>query len=267
VLLAGGILSKLFPAVLLVPLAAQRRWRDLVWTAGAGAAITVIALLTVGTAPFVAFVQNHIPRLADGSAFAFGEAWPEVASLVVAGNQGIHGIVHKLAEMGVPGVDASLARTANKVFAILLLGVALLVGTRTATASRAQRAVSWLSLIGLGSLASAGAWADYVPLTCVWVLALLVPMTSGRPVAQALLAISAPFQVFLLGTMPIGGASDPAWMVPVSLGGAISMLAVFATGAWMAGRGAVSERSAARLAAVLGRSFRRPGRRAPRAAD
>jgi hypothetical protein len=56
-LLAVSILSKLFPAVLLVPLVAQRCWRDLAWTAAAGAMLTVVALVVLGPAPFVAFFQ------------------------------------------------------------------------------------------------------------------------------------------------------------------------------------------------------------------
>jgi len=226
-LLAGAILAKLFPAVLLIPLAVQRRWRELAWTAGAGIAITAVALLVLGTAPFEAFGGYHLPRLADGSAFAFGEAWPEVATLVTAGNQGASGIVHKLAAMGVPWVDASVASIVGKVFGLGLLALALLTGLRAAKASRAEHAIGWLGLLGLGSLASTGAWADYVPLTCVWLLAYLAPLARGRSVVATVLALCALMQMTLLGTMPLGSASDAAWMMPLSLLGAVLMLGTF----------------------------------------
>ena len=225
-LLAASILAKLFPAVLLFPLAAQRRWRELGWTAAAGAAFTALALAVLGTAPFVAFFEYHLPRLSDGSAFAFGEAWPEVATLITAGNQGIAGILAKLAALGVPGADGA-AHLAGRVFALVLVAGGFLVGRRTRFAPRATRAIAWLGLLGLGSLASTGAWADYVPLTCVWLLALLAPRAAGRPGLAVALAVTALFQGLLIGTMPIGAAADAAWMLPLSLIGALTMLGTF----------------------------------------
>ena len=233
-LLAAAVLSKLFPAVLLVPLAIQRRWKALGWTAGTGAALTLVALGVLGTAPFAAFGE-HLGRLADGSAFAFGEAWPEVADLVVAGNQGVHGIVHKLSALGwLP--DASLAPAASRLFGMVLLLVAIAVGRSGRGASRREHAAMWLGLLGLGSLASAGAWADYVPLTGVWAITYLAPSTAGRPALQVALACSAVFQVFLIGTMPIGEAADPSWMTPLSLAGALALFATLASAALVRAR-------------------------------
>lgn len=229
-LLAGAILSKLFPAVLLLPLAVQRRWRDLGWTALAGGAMTAAALLVLGSAPFSAFLGFHLPRLGDGSAFAFGEAWPEVADLIVAGNQGVHGIVHKLGAMGFAWADDSAARIAGDAFAALLAALACVVGLRARGASREARAASWLGLVGLASLLSTGAWADYVPLTCVWLLAVLAPLAplARRPALGIALGVCALLQVFLLGTIPIGAAADPFWMLPVSLVGALALVVTFA---------------------------------------
>ena len=226
-LLAAAVLSKLFPAVLLVPLAVQRRWRDLGATLAAGAVITALSLAVLGGAPFAAFLEYHVPRLADGSAFAFGEAWPEVATLVTAGNQGVHGIVQKLAAMGVPGAGA-LASLAGRAFGLALLVVAAVVGLRGASFSRLEHAVTWLGLLGLGSLASTGAWADYVPLTCVWLLAFLLPAARGRRAVRALLVVCAVMQATLLGTMPIGAAMGASWMLPLSLLGALLLLGTFA---------------------------------------
>ncbi len=227
-LLAVSILSKLFPALLLVPLALQRRWRDLGWTAAAAAVLTIVTLRVTGTAPFLAFADYHLPRLADGSAFAFGEAWPEVADLLIAGNQGIRGIFDKLAAMGVP-VATSMSTTAGRLYGFGLLMVGASIGLRR-SASRAQQAIAWLGLLGLGSLASTGAWADYVPLTCVWLLTLLAPLTTGRPAMQLALGLCAVLQLFLPGTMPIGDWVATSWMYPLSLVGALAMLMTFTVG-------------------------------------
>lgn len=231
-LLAVSILSKLFPAVLLVPLVAQRRWRDLGWTAGAGAIVTILAFGVLGPAPFAAFFDYHVPRLADGSAFAFDEAWPELATLVIAGNQGIQGMLHKLEAMGFHVGGAAGILVPSYGVALLVLG--LWSGLRNAKANRPERAIMWLGLLGMASLASAGAWADYVPLTCVWLLAVLFPMTAGNRVAQGALAVCAVLQVFLLGALPLGGYADGSWMLPLSLISALAMLATF-TGAVLHG--------------------------------
>jgi hypothetical protein len=227
-LLAVSILSKLFPALLLVPLALQRRWRDLGWTVAAGAMLTLATLLVTGTAPFRAFADYHLSRLLDGSAFAFGDAWPEVAELLVAGNQGIRGILDKLAAMGLPGVTA-VSAGAGKLYGLALVMVAASIGLR-GDASRSERAIAWIGLLGLGSLASAGAWADYVPLTCVWLLTLLAPLTTGRPAMQVALGLCAAMQLFLPGTMPLGDWVGTSWMYPLSLLGALAMLVTFTTG-------------------------------------
>jgi hypothetical protein len=235
-LLAVSILSKLFPVLLLVPLAVQRRWRDLIWTAAAGAVLTAVAVGILGPASFTAFVTYHLPRLSDGQAFAFGEAWPEMATLVTAGNQGIPGIMNKLVAIGVPGIDAATANGASKVYGLALLALSVFVGVRTAGAARAKQAIAWLGLLGLASLASAGAWADYVPLTCLWLLALLAPMLvdePGRLGVKLALAACAVMQFFLIGTMPLGGHADASWMYPLSLFGAVTLLATFASAVLM----------------------------------
>ena len=233
-LLAVSILSKLFPALLLVPLALQRRWRELSWTAAAGAVLTLVTLGVAGMAPFLAFADYHVPRLLDGSAFAFGEAWPEVAELLVAGNQGIPGIFDKLTAMGLP-VAASLSARAGELYGLALLMVGASIGLRP-NAGRTERAIAWVGLLGLGSLASTGAWADYVPLTCVWLLTLLAPLTIGRPAMQLALGLCAVLQLFLPGTMPLGDWVGTSWMYPLSLLGALAMLATFTIGVALRGK-------------------------------
>jgi uncharacterized membrane protein len=56
-LLSFAILSKIFPGLLLVTLAGQRRWREIGWTLGFGVVFVVLALLILGMDPFLAFVS------------------------------------------------------------------------------------------------------------------------------------------------------------------------------------------------------------------
>ena len=225
--LSVAILAKLFPAILLVPLAISSRWRALGWTAVVGAGITALALAVLGPASFEAFFTYHLPRLADGRAFAFGEAWPEVAGLLVAGNQGVQGVLHKIAALAGGAVDPVLARLVGNAFLLTLAVLAAFVGARSKSSSRAVQAAGWLGLLGLGSLASPGAWADYVPVTCVWLLTLLASFAWGRPILAGALAVCGVLQFFLVGTMPIGSLADPAWMLPLSLSGSVAMLVTF----------------------------------------
>lgn len=239
-LLAAAILAKLFPLVLLVPLLVRRRFRELAWTAGWAAALTALTLAVVGTGPFVAFFDYHLPRLASGAAFAFDEAFPELADLVIADNQGVFGLAVKL------GLSKSVAATIGRLFTLAVLAAAALVGLRFGGASRWARGSLWLALLGLASLSSPGAWGDYVPVTAVWLLPLLIPRAIDTPKLRLPLTVVAVFQYSLLGTMPIAGWSPPEVMIPLSAIGVATLLALFGSVVASRPRGwAATERSRA----------------------
>jgi len=212
----------MFPAVLLVPLVARRRWRELGWTAAWAAVATVAALAVFGTAPYEAFVTGHLPRLGDGTAFAFDEAWPEIAEVVVADNQGVFGLARKA------GLSKGAAARVGRAFGLLVLLTAALLARRIAGASPWARGSAWLALLGLASLASPGAWGDYVPTTAVWLLALTAAAAVENRRLLVPLAAVALLQAFLLGTMPIGDWMPMDLMIPVSAAGAVAMLGLFA---------------------------------------
>lgn len=223
-LLAAAILAKIFPAVLLVPLLVRKRFRELAWTAGWGLALTGLTLAVFGPAPFVAFVGEHMPRLADGSAFAFDEAWPVIADLVLVDNQSVFGLARKA------GLAKPTAAAAGRVFGVLVLLAAGWAGLRFRGASRWAQGVLWLGLLGLASLASAGAWGDYVPAVAVWLLALVALRAVDEPRWRIPLAVTALFQVFLLGTFPLGSGGEWAplgLLLPLSAAGALLMLGLF----------------------------------------
>ena len=119
---------------------------------------------------------------------------------------------------------------AGKLYGLALVTVGAWIGLRAGRESRRASAIAWVGLLGLGSLASTGAWADYVPLTCVWLLTLLAPLTTGRPAMQVALGLCAVMQLFLPGTMPLGDWVGTSWMYPLSLLGALAMLVTFTTG-------------------------------------
>jgi len=220
-LLAAAILTKLFPAVLLIGLAVRRRWRALAWTAVWILAATAATVALFGVAPVAAFAGDHLPRLGSGAAFAFDEAWPELAPLVVADNHGVFGFLRKL------GVAKPAAAAAGKLFALALAAATAWIALRLASADRGRRAATWLALLGLGSMSSAGAWADYVPATAVWLLAVVALAAVHESRLRLPLAVIALLQVSLAGTVPLGEWFDPALMTPVAAVGQLAMAGLF----------------------------------------
>jgi hypothetical protein len=220
-LLSGAVMVKLFPALLVVMLAAQRKWRALAWTAGWGIAITLLAVAVLGTAPFAAFFTHQLPQLASGAAFAFDEVWPDMADFVVADNQGVFGLMVKL------GVSKPAAASVARGFGLLLLLLAFLAGRRLGGASRWTEAVVALGLLGLGSLTSNGAWGDYVPTTAIWLLALVAAPVRVRARWAIPVAAIAVFQYFLIGTMPVGEWFQPGILIPASAVGVLGLLVLF----------------------------------------
>lgn len=226
-LLALAIVSKIFPGLLLVALASRRRWREVAWTGAAGVALTVAALAVVGTAPFTAFFEYQAPRLGNSLAFGFDLAWPELHELLVADNQGVRGVVLKLGALGVPGMGESTARLATLLFGLAAAGLAFAFGRRSPRLERAGRAAGWLAILGLGSLASGGAWGDYVPLVATWLLPLLAARGGWTRVETAWLGACWLFQYTLLGTSPLGSWGPAAVLIPLSLVAALLLFGVF----------------------------------------
>lgn len=228
-LLAVATLSKLFPGVLLLVLVGQRRWRALGYTAAFSALLSGAAWLLFGSAPFTAFFEYHLPRLQSGAAFAFGDAYPEIKDLIIADNQGVFGLVLKLKALGVAGVTGQTAIWTNRVYAVIVAGVALAWGLFGERASRASQLSGWVSLVGLASLMSTGAFGDYVPATGVW-LVTLVAFKPRSTWAWAGLAIAGAIQYSLLGTAPLGDWFDAGLFTFVSALAALTLLGLFASG-------------------------------------
>ena len=146
-LLAGGIVSKLFPGILVLYLAFQKRWRDLAWTTAFGAAFAGLSLAVLGRAPFARFFDYALPRLLSGEAFSFA-----TDPLVITTNLSVPGTVWKLDFLGVEGASEWLGPVST-VYTLLILGATWYAARLTT--DRAGRARIWLMLLTLASLRSA----------------------------------------------------------------------------------------------------------------
>lgn len=163
-LLAFATLAKISPGLLGLVLVVQRRWRPVGWTAGFGILWSLGALVVFGPAPFLAFVQYELPRLASGEGLAFLTE----SDITVVTNAAPFGLPFKLERLGVALADPwALARTFGRVFTVILVGLTLL-------AARHRRpphlqAGLWLAVLTLGALQSPLA-PPYIGFTFLWLL-------------------------------------------------------------------------------------------------
>jgi hypothetical protein len=216
-LLAVATLAKVFPGILLVLLVVQRRWRALGWAAGAAVAITLVAVLVIGLQPFRAFLGYQLPRMQSGEAFDFAKDYPEYRLFLVADNFSPAGLVAKLHELGVRGATPRLGRLALSGYSILLLAVAAIAGRKGG--SRRERACRWMALLNLAALQSPGAFADYVTVGSVWLLALLPDQIHGHPGRTVLLACCWVFFALVPGVPPVPSSLPvPLMMILTTLG-------------------------------------------------
>jgi hypothetical protein len=149
---AGGILlafvtvSKLFPGMLIVYLAARREWRAVAWTVGGCAALVGISLLDTGIAPYSAFL-HHFPRLLSGEAFPVFRRPGGVAT-----NLSVPGLLFKLKLFGLPNGSFELMKIVGSIYTLIVLGATLAIGMRKL--ARNQQPLIWLTILILASLRS-----------------------------------------------------------------------------------------------------------------
>ena len=221
--LALGILSKLTPGILLVYLLARKQYRELAWTLGFCVTYTVAALFLVGTEPFVAFFNYHLPRLQDGSAFAFATAWPEYENLIIAGNQSPYGVILKLAALGVDGMTSAVAGIVHNAYALVIVALGIFAGRKCS--EKTAPPLVWLALLNLAALVSKGAWGDYVPLGSVWMLSFLAVEFAESMRWRAFIAACWVFIGISLGVMPAPVLEDaPLVMISLSLVGFVMIV-------------------------------------------
>jgi len=197
-LLAVAMVSKLFPAFLLVFLMARKRWRDVAWTLGGCVVFSLMGLAVLGWTPFDAFLSYQLPRIQTGEAFSFYED----KELVVSRNLGIPGLVTKLHWFGVPGMTHGVGAVLGWLFTFLLLWLAWTGGRRAE--GRVAEARMWLALLTLGAFRSPLA-PPYVTLSMLWLLTLLAGEIRGR--TSRIVGFVAAW-LLIMGTPPLTGGPE-----------------------------------------------------------
>jgi hypothetical protein len=201
VLLAFAILSKISPGILLIPLAVERRWRDLAWTFAGIAAWTAAGVLILGVAPFTAFIAYEIPRLISGAAFSFVDL-PSQSVFVMSRNFSITGIGARLRLLGVPSPTHTQLMLLAWAFTFVVIWFATRLqggGTRT------SRLIGWLALLNLAALRAPAAPSAYVVVPALWMLALLASEGDGRRWWSAGIALA---WIVVVGPPPLPNRID-----------------------------------------------------------
>lgn len=180
-MLAFAIASKISPGLLVIVLLVQRRYREVLWTAGFGLGFVLLSLLVLGTAPFEAFVTYQLPMLSSGKALGF------LADDVNAPlNLGPFGIPFKLAFLGFSVEDPwKSAKIINQAFTLLVI-VLTALAARKDRALPEERAAMWMAILTLGALRSPFA-PGYIAFTLIWILSVFT--TQIRSFRTTLLVI------------------------------------------------------------------------------
>ena len=182
-LLGAAIVTKIFPGLLLVYLAFQRRGRPIVWTLIFAVVYIVAGLLILGPAPYNAFINYQLPRLLSGEAFSFNL----VDDLTLATNASLWSIPFKLRRLGVAGMSAQISIGLTWLYTAALLWVIYTVARRNRES--VLEPLIWLGLLTLGSLRSPDAPIVYVGTAALWALTFLAVETQGRPGRVVLLVM------------------------------------------------------------------------------
>jgi hypothetical protein len=180
-LLALMTLSKLFPGMLIVYLAARREWRAIAWTVGACAALVGISLIDTGSAPYGAFL-HQLPKLLSGEAFPVFRRPGGVAT-----NLSVPGLLFKLKLFGLPSGSFEAMKIVGSIYTLIILAFTVMIGMRRL--GRNQQPLIWLSILILASLRSPFL-PPYGLFPVLWLLILLVATTvsSARTLGLMLIA-------------------------------------------------------------------------------
>lgn len=178
-LLAWTAAAKIFPGILVVHLAAARRWRALAWLAGAGGVLLVLTIAMQGTRPLYDFVGTALPEMADGRAFPHAER-PDT----VANNWTVYGLTVRLRTLGVASLTQPAGLSIASIYGIVIIALAAFAGWRRplridTPAGRLAVLQVAVALVGLASFRSPFAGASYGAFSTMCLLALVAAGTSS----------------------------------------------------------------------------------------
>jgi alpha-1,2-mannosyltransferase len=236
--MAGGLalgfatLSKIFPGGLGLLLLAERRWRATLWTLAASAAFLALALVMLGSGPFLDFFQYQLPRISSGEAFS----WIEIPSVAI-GNSSVYGLVTKLRLLGLPWTDKPFAVGIAHAYMIALLPLTLLAARRLHQLDRSalppeevrlRQAQTWRGLLSLASFRSPFVPDAYAVIGSLWVLTLLAAEQRTRAQQTSLCFAGLAFCVLIDDALL--PPTPPLWSVLLTLA---TQVLLFAFNVWV----------------------------------
>lgn len=191
-LLAFAITCKVSPALMLVYLLVQRRWKALGYTAAFGAGYALATLAVFGTGPYKSFLGDGVwQRLATGE-FHAGFVLQDAAAVI--NNYSPFGIPYKIDLLTDIGDPFPAARLVSNVYTLALVVLVAVLAHRLNRIVaeraddprlRAELLVTWLAILTLASFrAPFGPWT-YIAVGAVWLFAAFATLMpfSARNVA------------------------------------------------------------------------------------
>jgi hypothetical protein len=197
--LGFAILAKIFPALLLIYLVAQRRWREIISTLIFVAIFTALSVAILGIAPIHAFVWFELPRLINGQAFTFIDR-EGLPLFIKARNFSIYGLIVKLQLLGIAGLNTTIFHLLQWIYTIVIFVLTFFAARKNLNSSRLAKAQAWFAVLILASLRSPIAPSAYVVVPALFLLALLAGEIRGRLTYGFLFALA---WILIMGVPPL----------------------------------------------------------------
>jgi hypothetical protein len=198
-LLGFAILAKIFPALLLVYLVAQRRWREIFITLIFVAIFSGLSVAILGVAPMRAFLSFELPRLINGQAFTFIDR-EGLPLFIKARNFSIYGLIVKLQLLGINELNTTIFHLLQWVYTILIFVLTFFAARKDLSSSRLTKAQSWFAVLILASLRSPIAPSAYVVVPALFLLSLLAGEIQGRITYGFLFVVA---WILIMGVPPL----------------------------------------------------------------
>jgi len=186
-LLAFVAASKLFPGILVVWLALQRRWRAVAWVFAWSIVLLLATVLWFGWAPFRAFFQYEMPQLSFPLHGPINIVMTPLGAKTSALNYGVTSVVPKLRALGWTSLGFGDFQAVRLLYLLLLVGMFMRLRRAFLSASndpredaaslRLHKAQTWLALLNLGSFFSPFAPDVYAVVGTLWLLILVAAET------------------------------------------------------------------------------------------
>ena len=128
---AGGALlayiaaAKIFPGILIVYLAAARRWKAVAATAAAGVAVVALTAILFGAQPFEDFLRHALPRISRG------EAFPQTETVAYGVNFSVYGVTVRWRKLGLEWLTRPRGLAVASVYGVVVIALAALAGWRS----------------------------------------------------------------------------------------------------------------------------------------